>query len=331
MREHVWWLHFFYMGKQKTTEQFIEESKNVHGNKYDYSKTKYINSKTKLCITCPEHGDFWQLPCNHLKGKGCMKCSMNKKPQCLPIGKEAFVEKAKKIHGEKYDYSLVQYVNGLEDVVIICPEHGEFKQKPQNHLDGCGCQKCGEKSRGKTLRWNKEKFIEEARKIHGEKYDYSLVDYKNTDTPVKITCPEHGIFEQTPYHHLRRKQGCPICKTSGLETTVRVILEENGIQFNEQKTFPWLKGNYGWPLKYDFYIPEQNTAIECQGLQHFQPSEFFGGDTAFKEILERDSVKRKLSKEHGVKLLYFSNLNIDYPYEVITDKNSLIEEVLYQE
>ena len=316
-----------FMAKKKTTNQFIDEAKNVHGNKYDYSKVIYVNDRTKVCIICPEHGEFFQIPSNHLKGKGCMKCSMKNKPQCLPVGKDVFVEKARKVHGNKYDYSKVSYVDGLTKVTIICPKHGEYEQKPQNHLAGCGCQKCQDEKRGISQKWDIKKFVSEAKNVHGEKYDYSLVEYRNTDTPVNIICPIHGIFSQTPYHHVRRKQGCPACNSSSLETLVRVILEKNGIKFQEQKKFPWLKGKSGWPLTYDFYLQEKNIAIECQGLQHFEPSDFFFFFKNFQDTVERDEIKKKLSKENGVKILYYSNLNIDFPYDVITDEDTLLSEI----
>ena len=92
------------MSKKKTTEEFIKEAKEKHGNKYDYSKVEYINNHTKVCIICPEHGEFWQFPQDHLKGRGCICCAGVKK-----LTTSDFIEQAKKIHGDKYDYSKVIY------------------------------------------------------------------------------------------------------------------------------------------------------------------------------------------------------------------------------
>ena len=118
--------------------------------------------------------------------------------------KEKFIEKAKAIHGDRYDYSKVEYSNNRTKVCIICPVHGEFWQTPHTHLQGCGCPACyGTKKR------TKEEFVEEARKIHGDRYDYSRVEYINNKTPVCIICPEHGEFWQKPENHLVAKQGCP--------------------------------------------------------------------------------------------------------------------------
>ena len=118
---------------------------------------------------------------------------------------EEFIEKAKKIHGNKYDYSLVVYKNNSTKVKIICPEHGIFEQRPSSHLEKRGCSKCS-----KNKKYTQKIVIEKARSVHGNKYDYSLVDYKNQNTKIKIICPEHGIFEQIPYSHLKGF-GCNEC------------------------------------------------------------------------------------------------------------------------
>jgi hypothetical protein len=118
---------------------------------------------------------------------------------------EEFIRRAKKVHGDKYDYSKVEYKGTHTKVCIICPIHGEFFQTPNNHLHGQGCLACGGR---KQL--TKEEFIQKAREVHGDKYDYSKVEYVNKNTKVKIICPIHGEFEQEPNSHLEGK-GCPNC------------------------------------------------------------------------------------------------------------------------
>ena len=109
------------------TKEFIEKAKRIHGDKYDYSKVKYVNNRTKVCIICPEHGEFWQRPTSHLKGCICYRCSQKAKAKKQKKSStNEFIEKAKKIHGDKYDYSKVEYINAKTKVCIICPEHGEF-------------------------------------------------------------------------------------------------------------------------------------------------------------------------------------------------------------
>ena len=258
------------MSKKLLKEEFIEKAKKVHGDKYDYSKVEYINARKKVCIICPEHGEFYVSPTNHCSAQnkcGCPKC----------FGKvfdiKDFINKAQKIHGDKYDYSKVEYKNATTKVCIICPEHGEFWQTPNKHLSGRGCPTCGKENRAKKRKKSAEKFITDAKQVHGDKYDYSKVEYVNNNTKVCIICPEHGEFWQTPGNHLRGK-GCPACRTSHLEEKVSVVLEKMGVRYEKEKTFSWLKKHNFLPL--DFYLYDHNIAIECQGKQHFTIVNFGG-------------------------------------------------------
>ena len=295
-----------------TTEEFIKKAKSIYGDKYDYSKVEYVNTSTPVCIICPEHGEFWQRPDNHLQGKGCGLCAGNK------LTEEMFIEKAKKVHGDKYDYSKVKYISTRTKVCIICPTHGEFWQTPNNHLNGNTCPICSnflktekvKKSHGCNL----ESFIEKAREIHGEKYDYSKVKYINSYTKVCIICPEHGEFWQTPGKHLQG-HNCPICNESKLEEKTRLLLKESNINFESQKKFEWL----GFK-SLDFYLPDYNIAIECQGKQHFIASDFFGGKDELKKTKQRDSEKLKLCEQNGIKMIYFN-----YNEKIDTFKTKLLK------
>ena len=294
---------------------FIERSEAIHGDKYDYSEVNYNDDHTKVCIICPEHGPFWQTPSDHMQGHGCPKCA-----GCY-MDKKYFVELSNKVHGNKYDYSRVIYDNANTKVCIICPEHGPFWQKPASHLQGQGCPKCSHRSYKKTT----EEFVAESRIIHGDKYDYSKVDYKNAHTKVCIICPEHGEFWQSPIEHLKGN-GCPLCNESKLESTVLKALNKTSIDFIAQKPFTWMR--YIKPMRLDFYLPEYNVAIECQGGQHFEPVEFFGGKDGYKKTCRRDDLKNKLCKEHGIKILYFADDEDyieGYRYDVITDIEELLE------
>ena len=281
--------------KQKSnTEEFIRKANKIHSNKYDYSKVNYVNSHTKVCIICPEHGEFWQKPNGHLNGQGC--------PSCNKITSDDFIQKATLIHNGKYDYSKVDYKTAKTKVCIICPEHGEFWQAPDKHLSGCGCQKCGG-----TKKLSIDEFISKANEIHNNKYDYSKVKYINNQTKVCIICPEHGEFWQTPGSHLSGK-GCPHCLSSKIEDIIETKLNEINVNFEKQKTFDWLKSKRN--MRLDFYLPEYNIAIECQGKQHFDNIEYFGGNDGLKYRKYNDMIKLKLCKEHNVNLLYF-NYNED--------------------
>lgn len=129
---------------------------------------------------------------------------------CKRLTREEIIQKARKKHGDKYDYSKLEYINYHSKVRIICPVHGEFEQRLQAHLDGQGCPKCGVNTRVTKRTLTKEEFINRAKEKHGDKYDYSKVEYINIRTKVRIVCPIHGEFLQVPYKHLKGN-GCEIC------------------------------------------------------------------------------------------------------------------------
>lgn len=374
------------MGKRITKEIFIEKGNKIHENKYDYSKVEYKTTHDKVCIICPEHGEFWQTPHSHVSGKsGCPYCAINRK-----MTMDIFLKKAEKVHKNKYDYSKVVLKTVMDKVCIICPEHGEFWQTPNDHVNskrGCpkcahrsyrktteefieeskqkfgnkfdyskvlyerkdkpvciicpkhgefwqspnvhlrstnGCPKCVKEENGNKKRLTQEIFIEKARKIHGDKYDYSKVEYVNVDTKVCIICPEHGEFWQTPHNHIGQKQGCPYCTNSHLENEISVLLTINNISFIQEKKFPWLKHKKS--LSLDFYLPKYNIAIECQGEQHFYKFRWEKDNQKLEERQLRDNVKKILCDKHNVSILYYSFKKFDD--KIITNKDKLLEIIL---
>ena len=190
----------------------------------------------------------------HLNGHRCPKCSGK-----VFIPFEEFIERARKIHGDKYDYSLARYdyKNSNTKVRIICPKHGIFEISPSSHINAqCGCPRCSRRL------VTTEDFIERAREVHGDKYDYSLSEYTGNNNKLIIICPKHGPFEQIPHNHLRG-HGCSRCRSlqSKILLTVLNALEENNISYSVEKIFDWLKDKSY--LKLDVYLPDYNIAIEC--------------------------------------------------------------------
>jgi len=186
-----------------TKEEFIRKARAIHGYKYDYSKVEYVNSTTKLIIICPIHGEFEQTPNNHLQDHGCPYCGAEKTGLRFKYNNAEFISKARLIHGDKYDYSKVEYINSTEKIIIVCKKHGEFEQTPVAHIWGSGCLKCGLENRRLLRMSTKEEFIRKARLIHGDKYDYSKVIYTGIRKKVTIICPIHGEFNQIPESHLK--------------------------------------------------------------------------------------------------------------------------------
>lgn len=350
-----------------TDETFIKKATEKYGNKYIYDKVNYINGQTKVCIICPEHGEFYVRPADYLRGYSCPKCSNIKRIKNLSLTQDEVIRRFHKAHDDKYDYSLVEYVNYDTKVKIICPIHGVFEMTPSNHIRGQGCPKC------KGIHLTTKEIIDEFHKIHRDKYDYSKTVYNKMHEKITVICPEHGEFQITPSKH-RIGQGCPKCgilkraknqsydnesfikllqrvhngkyiytktalngnlhnrititcpihgdfeqiaqshlnghgcqkcQTSHLEEEIKSFLNDNKIEFEQQKTFEWLK--YKNHLYLDFYLPKYNIAIECQGIQHFKPVDFFGGEECFIKTIERDDIKQRLCENNGIKIIYFTN------------------------
>lgn len=283
-----------------TTEQFIQKAREIHGNKYDYSKVDYINSVTKIIIICKEHGEFKQEPRVHLSKAGCIKCRISS----LTNTTEQFIQKAIEVHGNKYDYSKTNYINNCTYVTIICSKHGETKQNPNNHLKGKGCPKCAYESK-----ISNEEFITRARLIHNNKFDYSKVDYINARTKVTIICPKHGKFEQSPDGHLAGN-GCSICKSSKGELVIWNILTKHNIQKEQQYRIPEVADE----LYYDFYLPELNILIEYHGIQHYEYTPFlhrYDEDNLLKQK-NRDDAVRYNARKWKYRYLEFNYKQLKY-------------------
>lgn len=302
------------MPRRYTTQDFIGKANKRHNGKYLYNKVEYVNKKVAVCITCKTHGDFWQKPYKHLIGHGCPICGGS-----LRLTKKGFIEKANLIHHNKYDYSQVEYKNNRTKICIVCPMHGKFYQIPDSHLRGCGCSKCKDESASKRLSYDLDTFIQKANAVHNNLYGYSKVTYIDSKTKVCIICPKHGEFNQKPNDHLRG-HGCLRCKLSNMEKELEILLNRNNIKYEREKRFNWLidRGE----MRLDFYLPEYNVAIECQGGQHYKPIDFFGGVEEFNERVKRDKLKYILCGENGVKLFYYAHSK--YNDDIITDKNELI-------
>jgi hypothetical protein len=281
--------------RKLTTNEFIVKCAMIHGNVYDYSLVDYKNNKTKVKIICSIHGEFEQTPNCHLDNQGCPYCGREKFKLNKTLSNNKFINKAKNIHNGIFDYSLVEYKKYDEKVKIICSIHGEFEQTPHSHLLGSGCQHCGG-----VKRKNLYEFIKQAKEKHGDKYDYSLVDYINTKTKVKILCPKHGEFNQLTNNHILG-QGCPICKESKGEKVVRNYLISNNLKFIKQKYFNDCKDIR--PLPFDFYLPDYNVCIEYDGIQHFKPIDIFGGEKGFNRVKKTDLIKTNYCLNNDIRLI----------------------------
>lgn len=167
--------------KEKQVEEqkilFIQRSKEIHEDVYDYSNVIYTTNRDKVDIICNLHGLFQMSPSNHLKGQKCPRCSNRNK-----VTNDDFIQKVQAVHGDSYDYSKVKYTTVTEEVEIKCKVHGMFMQKPMHHLKGHGCYRCSKYKVRDT-----EDFIREAINIHGNNYTYDKTIYTTTRNKVCVT------------------------------------------------------------------------------------------------------------------------------------------------
>lgn len=246
------------------TAKFIQSAKLIHGDKYDYSLVHYSNCHTKVTIICQEHGKFEQSPTHHIhktSPTGCPRCAR-------PVyDLESFVKAAKKLHGDVYDYSQFHYQNDKTHSVIICPTHGSFSKRPNDHIHGKqGCPTCALRQKADNQVMKVEEFIQRSKIIHSDRYDYSKVQYTHTLSKVTIVCPEHGEFAQTPNRHLQG-QGCSLCSGSHGERRVASWLEKHKIRYTTQATIR----EFNPKKRFDFFLPDLQVYIEFDGEQHFRP------------------------------------------------------------
>ena len=209
----------------------------------------------------------------------------------------------------QYDLSKISdnISSQKEKLTIICPKHGEFTASADSLLHCHECKRCSYEKRANLLAFKASDMINHANNVHSDKYDYSLVPNEvRCDNSIPIICKFHGIFNQTPYHHVNRGQGCPFCKSSHLEKEVESFLKEKMIDYKRHKRFDWLGLQH-----LDFYLPKYNIAIECQGEQHYKPIDYFGGNDGFMSQKERDLRKFGKCKDNNVELLYFTNFKFE--------------------
>jgi hypothetical protein len=202
--------------------EFITRAREIHGVKYDYSKVIYIKSIKKVIIICRLHGEFTQTPNAHLSGSGCRTC---RDIGNAPNRNEYYIQRAREIHGDRYDYTKIVVITSHSKVIIICHIHGEFIQEMSVHLSGYGCQKCGSLANGDKHRWTREEFIERSIAVHGNKYSYDNVVYDTCKVHVHIDCPIHGPFYKRPSDHVQG-QGCPKCGITAMALGKRLTMEQ---------------------------------------------------------------------------------------------------------
>lgn len=309
--------------KKKTHEEFVQEleKKKPHLEVLD----NYINSTTPIKFRCKKCGFIFEAdPIKITRNKDCPICFKGMK-----LNSSSFSYKSALIHNNKYDYSKVNYINAKEKVCIICHEkdengieHGEFWQIAHDHLNGHGCPKCAAQAAAIREADTQEDFIRKAIKVHGNKYDYSKVNYINCFTPVTIICPKHGEFQQKPIYHLQGN-GCQKCNTSRGEEMVKIWLDSNNFEYIQQYSIRDTSFRNRKRIDVDFYIPNKNIFIEYNGLQHYVPKNRFGGMIQFENQQIRDEDLRTYCNNNNLKLI-----EISYKYNKQYKINELLNNII---
>lgn len=320
--------------KKMTTEEFIIEANKVHNNYFFYDHCHFINVNSKVIVTCPIHGDFKVKANNHLNGANCKKCTTKgithqitlrktKNKSTKKLTTDDFKKKLFNVWGNQYvlDNGSV-YQGANKSISVLCKKHGMFKITPNHILNGRGCPVCG-RNKKKTL----TEIINEIReKQPYSDFDYKNVVYKSIHVPIELKCNKCGnTFYNSPSNLIYYQNGCPYCKLSNMEKDIEYFLRENNIEIEQQKSFQWLKSIRN--LKLDFYLPQYNCAIECQGIQHFQKVNFGNGFSDLEENMNRDNIKFNLCEEHGIKIFYYANYHYNFPYKVYEDKRKLLNDI----
>lgn len=283
--------------KKLTTEKFKEKLAKTHPNLEVL--TEYISTNKPITVRCKIHNHtYTTTPHRLVQGSNCQKCYDDRRGKTILKPIEKVIEDLHKVHGDKYEYPKIneEYENSKSKLTVICNEGHVFISTINKLLSGHGCNKCADIKNGISKRLTPQEVLSRSMKKHKSKYLYPKIneEYTGYNSKITIICPVHGEFKQISGIHMSGC-GCPSCNESHLERDISILFPDA----ERYKKFKWLGKQ-----SLDFYISKNKIGIECQGSQHFEPSEGFGGYTNFLKCLERDIRKNRLCREHGVKLIY---------------------------
>lgn len=317
-------------GRKKDYEKLRQKLQEIHPT-LDFSNTTFGDSKSKYATTyvCPIHGEKTANLYNLLRGEGCYECAMKQNGLKQKMKMDEFLEKSSLTHElSKYNFEKTDLFNLDEDgkITITCLKHGDFKILPHNFLNGHGCPSCAKENIGNKTRMPISEILKKEKEIFGNRYEIlNLNEYKKAKTMLKIKCNVCGnVFESTRYNHINMKKGCPYCAQTSIEQIIDTMLKENNINYiyrAKKKNIPWIQN-----LEIDFFLPDYNIGIECQGGQHFFSVDLWGGEENLQNIIKRDELKQKLCEENNVKLFYYSDKEYDNStYHIYTNPNDILK------
>ena len=269
------------MTRKKTNEEYIQECKDKN---YDLPIEEYINALTKIKHKCSNGHIYKQTPSSHLSGCGCPKCKKLLEVKKRTKTNEEYIEECK---SKEYDLPIEPYINTNTKIKHKCKQGHVYKQKPKDHLQGCGCPYCFGTPKKTT-----QQYIKECKQLG---LDLPIENYIGAKTPIKHKCKQGHVYKQAPYYRLHYYCGCPFCYQSHGEKFIQNYLDKHNISYSTQKTFNDLKDKTY--LSYDFYLPKQKVLIEYQGKQHF----IAGGNGNFdKDYFPTQQYHDKLKRDYAI-------------------------------
>lgn len=293
--------------KKLTTNIFIKKAKIKHGDKYSYDKTVYVSAKIEVTVTCNIHGDFDVTPDTLLSAKfGCQECASESRVRKRTKTKEKFLSIAEKAHGQKFEYDLSNFKGMQSRITIICKEHGPFTAFARDHVvQAHGCYECGIQAISSHRRLTLDEIIDRIYDMHGITYEYDFTNFFSVADTLHVRCEKHGWFETLGMNHIYRGSGCPRCKSSIGENTVRNALTKYGVNFEGQYRIGICRNIK--PLPFDFAVLNKNNflkgLIEFHGQQHFREVGVFGGGERFIYTNKSDQIKSDFCDFNGIPFL----------------------------
>lgn len=299
----------------KPFNTFLKEASDMFNTRFIYLENSYVNYKSPIKVICNIHGEFQISPQNHLTylEGGCEEC---KKEQEIKKYSDQFITKAIEVHKNMYSYKFVEYVNTNTKVSIICKTHGSFPQTPEDHLSGRGCPKCGAENRANNKKLTTAEWIDNAKAVHGDRYNYSKLTYIDKSIKVEVICKEHGSFWVIPGNHTYSLSGCPDCAGSGFNKNkpaylyyLKIATDDNKILYkvgitnrtvNERFTLKELKSieiiaQKLYQTGQEAYIREQDLLKKYKHYKYHGPKVIDSGNT---ELFTEDILRKELNENY---------------------------------
>lgn len=288
-------------------EEFVEQARATHGDKYQYDRKSYTGVAKKMRINCPVHGWFEQVPYAHKRGQGCSLCHNEAKT----LTQEQFLKRAVAKHGTTYDLSKAIYTGAYAKITVGCRTHGPFTLLTYNFLSGAGCSQCGIAARSKAARVPFEKFLLQARKKHGDKYSYKKESYTASRKPVDIYCQTHGWFTQSASEHMKG-QGCPECGKSNKALNRRLgwkeFLKRAREKFKEKFSYPNLEARFStFGSRIPIVCPTHGKFKQTPNIHLASEhgcNQCATVEIALKRSYDTEEFKRKAVEKHGDRYNY---------------------------